>query len=137
MKREMNKDRAKTVLYPLTQLGLLQITRQRINQNITEKTSEDCPTCDGSGRIASKAVLLNSVERWLKKFRIGSKEFRLILEVHPHMATYLTDGTISKLSRLMIKYFVKIKVLQNDHIGIANYKFKSVRREKDITQEYK
>ena len=66
--------------------------------------------CHGSGRIASKAVLLNSIERWLKNFRVKSKEFRLILYVHPHVAAYLAEGALSKLSRLMIKYFVKILI---------------------------
>ena len=104
----MNKDRAKSSVYPLTQLCLMQITRKRINKNINEKITEVCPMCSGTGRIASKAVLLNSIERWLKNFRSKSKEFRVKLEVHPQVASYLSEGTISLLTRLMIKYFVKI-----------------------------
>ncbi len=69
MKKETRRDRSKTVIYPLTQLSLMQITRQRVNQNISEKTSETCPVCLGLGRIPSKAVVLNNIERWLKKFR--------------------------------------------------------------------
>jgi ribonuclease G len=137
MKKEMNKDRAKSVVYPLTQLCLMQITRKRINQYITEKITEICPMCNGSGRIASKAVLLNSIERWLKQFRSKSKEFRVILEVHPHVAAYLAEGTISRLTRLMIKYFIKIKVKQNEHIHFDKFKFYSVRKNKEITHEYK
>jgi ribonuclease G len=136
MKREISRDRAKTVVYPLTQLCLMQITRQRINQNISEKTSESCPMCHGSGRIASKAVLLNSIERWLKNFRLKSKEFRLILYVHPHVAAYLAEGKISKLSRLMIKYFVKIKIQQSEHVHIDQFSFHSVRKQKDVTADY-
>ncbi len=136
MKRELAKDRAKTVVYPVTQLGLIQITRQRVNQNISEKTSESCPMCNGTGRVTSKVVLLNSIERWLKNFRSRSREFRLILQVHPNVAEYLTDGTISRLSRLMIKYFVKIKVQQSQHVQIDNFRFYSARRQKDITGEY-
>lgn len=136
LKKEMQRDRAKTVVYPLTQLCICQVTRQRVNQNIGEKMSEECPVCLGSGRVASKAVLLNSIERWLKNFRANCREFRLILYVNPHIASYLTEGTISRLSKLMIKYFVKIKVQQSEHINIDHFKFYSVKREKDITQDY-
>jgi ribonuclease G len=136
MRNAVSVDRAKTVIYPLTQLCIMQITRQRINQNIAEKLSETCPMCQGSGRIASKAVLLNQIERWLKNFRTYSKEFRLMLYVHPNNATYLTEGTISRIAKMMIKYFVKIKVIQNESIHIDQFKFFSVKRQKEITNEF-
>ncbi len=136
MKRELAKDRAKTVVYPLTQLGLLQITRQRINQNITEKISEACPTCSGTGRVTSKAVLINSIERWLRNFRKSSREFRIQLTVNPNIAQYLTEGTISPLNKLMIKYFVKIKITQSDQMAIDKFRFFSERQQKDITNDF-
>jgi ribonuclease G len=136
MRRALSRDRAKTVVYPLTQLSIMQITRQRVNQNISEKMSETCPMCHGSGRIASKSVLLNSIERWLKNFRTNSREFRLVLEVHPNMISFLNEGTISRIARLMIKYFVKIKLMQNEHLHVDQFKFVSVKRQKDVTQEF-
>ena len=136
MRRELSRDRAKTVAYPLTQLSLMQITRKRINQNIVEKTSETCPTCNGSGRVTSKVVILNAIERWLKEFRNKSKEFRLTLLVNPNIAAYLSEGTISRISRLMLKYFVKIKVEQSDQVLLDNFRFISARQQKDITNEF-
>jgi ribonuclease G len=114
----------------------MQMTRQRINQNIAEKMSETCPTCQGTGRIASKSVLINAIERWLKNFRAGSKEFRLTLIVHPHVAAYLTEGTLSRVARLMLKYFVKIKVQQNELVHIDQFSFVSPKKQRDITQDY-
>jgi ribonuclease G len=136
MKKELARDRAKTVIYPITQLGLIQITRQRINQNISEKITESCPTCKGSGRVTSKAVLINEIDRWIKNFRRTSSEFRLILNVHPTIADYITSGTWSIISKLMIKYFARIKVQQSESVGIDQFKFYSVRQQKDITGEY-
>lgn len=136
MKSELKRDRAKTVVYPLTQLCIMQITRQRINQYITEKITETCPVCDGRGRVASKIVVVNSMERWLRSFRATSTEFKLKLMVHPSMAAFLTEGSLTKVSRLMIKYFVKIKVLQSDNVAIDEFKFISEKTGKDITQDY-
>lgn len=136
MKKELARDRAKTVVYPLTQLSLLQITRQRVNQNIVEKVSEICPMCKGRGRVTSKVVLINTIERWLKNFRKNSREFRLVLYVHPSIAAYITEGTFSLISKLMIRYFVKIKIQQDEHIHFDHFKFFSVKMQKDITNEY-
>ncbi len=136
MRKELQKDRAKSVVYPVTQLGLIQITRQRIHQNIAEKTSETCPMCKGKGRVTSRIILLNVMERWLKNFRASSREFRLILYVHPLVAEYLSEGTISRLSKLMFKYFTKIKLQQSPHINIDEFRFYSVKQQRDITNEY-
>lgn len=136
MKRELSKDRAKTVAYPISQLGLMQITRQRINQNISEKLTEICPMCKGTGRITSKVVLINEIDRWLKNFRRTSSEFRLILIVHNTIANHITEGSLSIISKLMIKYFARIKVQQSDSMAIDQFKFFSVRQQKDITSEY-
>ncbi len=136
MKSLLTKDRAKTVIYPLTQLSLMQITRQRINQNIVEKTSEICPLCNGSGRVTSKTVLINSIERWLKNFRSKSREFRLLLHLHPSIADYITSGTLSKLTKLMLKYFIKIKLIPDYNLGLDDFRFFSAKTGNEITRDY-
>ncbi len=136
MKKYISRDRAKTVVYPLTQLSIMQITRQRINQNISEKVTELCSVCHGTGRITSKQVIVNDIERWLKNFKKSSNEFRLVLSLHPNIAEYITQDTFSILSKLMIKYFVRIKLQQSDLLALDNFKFFSIRQQKDITAEY-
>ena len=59
-----------------------------------------------------------------------------MLYVHPHVAAYLAEGALSRLSRLMIKYFVKIKVQQSEHTNIDQFRFFSVRKQKDVTNDY-
>ena len=129
-------DKAKVVVYPLSQLGLMQITRQRIHQNLAEKISDECPTCNGNGRIVSSATLLNSIEKWLKKYTKNANDFKIELIVHPHIAEFLTEGHYPIVSKLMIKYFLKIIILQSDTISVDSFKVKSVRKQKDITAEY-
>lgn len=135
-RRILSRDRAKTVVFPLTQLGLLQITRQRINQNIAEKVNEICPTCKGVGKISTSSMAINDLEKWIKRFKAESNEFKLLIRVHPSLAEELIQGTISKLSRLMFKYFLRIKILRDDSLGLNQFKVISVKTQKDITKEY-
>ncbi len=136
MKHELHKDRAKSIVYPVTQLGLIQITRQRVRQNMSEWVSEVCPTCNGSGRVHSKAILINQIDRWLYSFRQKSREFRLLLVVHPEVASYLSTGPFSKLSKLMLRYFVKISIQPSDAMPITDFAFHSMRTQRDITKDY-
>lgn len=136
MKRELAKDRTKTIIYPITQLGLMQITRQRVNKNISEKLTETCPRCAGSGRVLSKTVLLNQIEKWLKNFRSHSKEFKLVMIVNSDLAEFLTAGTVSRLSKLMFKFFIKIKLEVDDTISNNHFHFFSLKEQTDITKDY-
>ncbi len=137
MKHELQKDRAKAIVYPVTQLGLIQITRQRIRQNMAEWVSDACPTCSGSGRVNTKALLINQIDRWLYAFRQKSHEFRLILHLNPEVANYLTSGRFSKLSKLMLRYFVKISIQPTDALSVTEFAFHSVRTQRDITKDHK
>ncbi len=135
-KRLMSRDKAKSVVFPISELGLLQITRQRINQNISEKITDICEHCKGLGRVATPAMAINDLENWIKNYKGQSSEFRLLIRVNPQLANELLQGTISKLSKLMFKYFVRIKLLQDETIPLTHFRVFSVKTQKEITKEH-
>jgi ribonuclease G len=137
LKRELARDRAKSVVYPMTHLGMLPFTRQRIGRSIVEKLSEPCPTCQGSGRLYVAAVLLNSIERWLRNFRTHSREWRLRLVVHPRIARQLCAGILSRRLRLMLRYRVWLHVAPDPNMPADQFRMISLRRNRDVTQEYR
>ncbi len=137
MKKEMRRDRAKITVLPMTEFGLVQITRQRIRQSVMMNFSEACPTCGGTGLVQSKASTVNQIERWIKRFKSEKREFRLELQVNPAIAEYLSQGTISRLTKLQFKFFVKLKLLPETTLAADEFKFISIRQKKDITDQYK
>ncbi len=137
VKKELRKDRAKVTVLPLTEFGLMQITRQRIRQSVQMSFSEPCPMCGGTGIIQSKATTMNQIERWIRRFKANAKEFRLELHVHPTLADYLTRGTLSRLIKIQVKFFVKIKLVKDNDIAPDDFHFISIKQQKDITELYK
>ena len=137
MRREMRRDRAKFTILPLSDFCLMQITRQRVRESVQISMSEVCPTCHGTGFVHSKATLLTEIERWLKRFRVESKELRLLLVVHPTMAAFLQDGAVSIVARLQLKYFVRIKIVPEVTMPIGEFRVLSRKRGNDITTSYK
>lgn len=139
LKKEFRKDRAKVTVLPMTEFGLVQITRQRVRQNILHSFTEPCPACGGTGLVRSKTTTLNDVERWVSRFKAETKtkEFRLILRVNPDLAVLLRDGTYNRLRKIMVKYFVLVKLEVDPGLPHGEFRVISRRQGKDITDQYK
>ena len=136
MRRELRRDRAKSTILPLTDFGLMQITRQRVRDSVQMSISEVCPACEGSGLVQSKTSVLTEIERWLRRFRVESRELRLQLDVHPAMAAFLAEGKISRLTKLMLKFFIRISIVADQQLTIDDFRFVSKRTNKDITSQH-
>ena len=137
MKKEIRKDRARVTVLPMTEFGLVQITRQRIRQNVQLSFSEPCPMCGGIGQVQSKTSTMNQIERWIKRFKTEKHEYRLELRVNPVIAEYLSKGAISRLMKVQFKFFVKIKLIPDPALPADEFKFFSVKQKKEITELYK
>jgi ribonuclease G len=136
LKKEMRRDRAKSVVLPMTQFGLVQMTRQRIRQQLIQTISEPCPICSGSGLVQSKSTVVRKIERWLSRFKENSREFRLTLTANPVIIDYLTEGAMGRLTKLMLKYFVRIKVVPDESMPVDEFHFFSLRQQIDITEKF-
>ncbi len=80
----------------MSDFGLVQITRQRIRQNIMQAMKEVCPTCLGTGLLTKHSHVVYDLEEWLRKFKRQSKEKHIIINCHPSVAAKLREGFIKK-----------------------------------------
>src|SRR3990172_3317561 len=137
MKKELRRDRAKVTVLPMTEFGLIQMTRQRVRQSIHLSFSESCPTCGGTGLVQSKTTTINTIERWIRRFKSESREFRLELRANPTITAYLQEGKISRLTKIKFKFFVRIKLIPDSSLPVDEFRFTSLKQGKDITDQYK
>jgi len=136
LRKEFRHDRAKVTVLPMTEFGLVQITRQRIRQSVLHSFTEPCPTCGGLGLVQSKATIIGQIERWIRRFKSETHEFRVILKVHPSIAEALTDGTFSRIRKMMMKFFVSISLDSDKSLAIDEFHFISKKQDKDVTDQY-
>lgn len=137
LKKEFRKDRAKVSLLPMSDFGLIEITRQRIRQNIMQAMKDVCPVCGGSGFVTKGSHLVYDLEKWLKKFRLNSKEFSLIIKCHPADAERLKGGKLGLLTKLQLKYFVKLKMEEDASVPVGSFRFFSKKTGEDLTNLFK
>ena len=135
LKKEFRKDRAKVSVLPMSDFGLVQITRQRIRQNIMQAMKEVCPYCLGTGLLTKGSHLVYDLEDWMKKFRRVSKERSVIVKCHPTVAGKLREGKIKGLTKLQFKYLVKITLEEDESVPIGQFRFFSKKSQKELTDE--
>ena len=135
IRKELRKDRAKVAVSPISEFGLLEMTRQRIRVSLLDSMSEECPTCTGSGRIISKETLLTRIEHWLRRYKSKHRDLRIGLQLHEENADYITNDKKNILRGLMWKNFVHIKIETNKDIALDEFRFIRTKTGKDITSE--
>lgn len=137
MKKELKDDRSKTDILPISQFGLMEMTRQRIKPSLLYTFNETCPACAGLGMVPSRETVCTQIERWVKRFKSHSREKRIILTVAPAMYEFLTDGVNNRIRQFMMKNILLIKLKRDDRFKIDEFTFFSPKQEKDITDKFR
>lgn len=136
LKKEFRKDRAKVSILPMTEFGLVQITRQRVRKSIFQRTRDVCPTCGGTGILISKESLLKDIEHWLRRFKLGKFLPKVTLKINPFLENEILKGLIPRYIRWRIKYRVRLKVELDVSLKVDEFRFYDPDTGKDITTEY-
>ena len=135
LRKELRKDRAKVAVAPITEFGLLEMTRQRIRLSLLDSMSEECPACHGSGRIISKETLVTRIDHWLRRYKSKYRSLRLRLQLHPENAQYLSGEKKHILRGLMWQNFVHLKIEENVELPQDEFRFLRTKDGADVTYE--
>jgi len=123
MCKNMQKDRAKHNILPLSKFGLMQITRQRVRPAMDVNVEETCPTCFGTGKIKSSILFTDQLERKIDRLvnKIGVKKFTLY--VNPYVAAFINKGFVSLKRRWQFKYGFGFNVIPSQKLAFLQYEF--------------
>ncbi|HEY5536834.1 MAG TPA: Rne/Rng family ribonuclease [Ignavibacteria bacterium] len=136
MRKEFRKDRAKVTVLPMSDFGIIQITRQRIRQSILQRVTDNCPMCNGTGRVQSKASFVKEIERWITRYKSDKNSRFLTLVINPIQKSHLFSGYTNNKIKLFFKYFIFISIETDDTMSLDEFKFLSGKDRTDITQDY-
>ncbi len=123
MCKNMQKDRARHNILPLSKFGLMQITRQRVRPAMSVNVEEVCPTCFGKGTIKSSLLFTDTLENKIDNLvnKIGIRKF--FLHVHPYVAAYINKGVFSLKLQWQMKYGLGVHVIPSQKLAFLQYEF--------------
>lgn len=123
MCQNMQKDRARHNILPLSKFGLMQITRQRVRPAMEVKVEESCPTCGGSGKIKSSLLFTDLLESKIATLVRKLHVRRFQLHVHPFVAAYISQGFFSLKRKWQLKYSLGIRIVPSQNLSYLQYVF--------------
>jgi ribonuclease G len=129
MKEFMKSDRAKHNILPPSRFGVMEITRQRVRPETDIKTSEKCPTCNGTGEVTASILFSEEVENNLA-YLINDKGLKDVsVWVHPYLESHFKKGLLSRQMKWFLKYKKWIPVHGVTDYHFLEYSFKNKKKE--------
>ncbi len=96
----IKNDRTKTYVLGLTNLGLVEMTRKKVRQDLSEYLQQPCPYCGGSGRVLTPLVISTRIERELKMQLQEEKSKAILVEMHHEVAAIIIGSGGGNLKKL-------------------------------------
>ncbi len=123
MNKAMANDRAKHNILPLSKFGIMQITRQRVRPSLDVETTENCPTCFGTGTVKPSILFTDSLEGKIDCLVNKHHVKKFSLHIHPYVAAYVNKGLFPLSLQWKIKYSSGIRIIPNQSLGFLEYRF--------------
>ena len=110
LEEALRHDRAKTNILKISELGLVEMTRKRVRENLARTLCEPCPYCEGKGYVKSRVTMVYEIFRQLRR-EIGSLEgSQVTLLVHPDIASLICDEERCEIDDLETRFGKQIAI---------------------------
>jgi ribonuclease G len=108
IRKELRKDRARTKAFAVSDLGLIEMTRQRERSSLLHYYTEDCPHCDGLGKVPSPETMLVKLERAMRRVAAMGSEKRVTVRVAPEVALFFVEQEGRRFGELEKRFKLKV-----------------------------
>jgi ribonuclease G len=126
----LRRDKAKTHVLPISQLGLMEMTRQRHSESVRASVYDDCPYCKGRGKVKSNLTMSVEIQRKLgeilKKRTRDESDFQLRIVVNPTVLERLRTEDEKLLIDMEKKYFGKLSFRADPAFHAEQFKIVNV-----------
>ncbi|MFM2082920.1 MAG: hypothetical protein RL380_1611, partial [Verrucomicrobiota bacterium] len=130
MRQGLRRDKAKTHILPISQLGLMEMTRQRHSESVRSAVYDDCPYCKGRGKVKITVTMSVEIQRKLqeilKKRSRDESDFQLRIVVHPTVLERLRTEDEKLLIELEKKFFGKLSFRADPAMHAEQFKIVNV-----------
>ena len=136
LRTHLGRDRARTKAYAVSELGLIEMTRQRVRQSHFQNMTEACPTCHGTGRVFTAETIARRVERAVRKVGIEGRKDPLIVRIHPDVAMYVLENEKDLLKKLEKAVGFGLELRDDPLLKPDEFKLVVKSAGRDVTQQY-
>ncbi|HET7599459.1 MAG TPA: Rne/Rng family ribonuclease [Gemmatimonadales bacterium] len=136
LRTHLGRDRARTKALAVSELGLVEMTRQRVRPSLWHSMTTECPTCAGLGRVFTPEVVARRLERSLKRAGHERREQHLSVRLHPEVALYLLEEEPKLLQTLTKLTGIELELRDDPMMRLDEFRLMSRPAGRDVTELY-
>ncbi|MDH3732508.1 MAG: Rne/Rng family ribonuclease [Gemmatimonadota bacterium] len=136
MRAHIGRDRARTKIFTISELGLLQMSRQRVSPSLDQRMTGPCPYCEGTGRILAPETVVRRIERALTRVSRAGRERGITILTHPVIALHLLENEPRFLSGLGADLNLDLDVRDDPLLGLDEFRLLAHPADTDVTAKY-
>jgi ribonuclease G len=136
LRQHLSRDRARTRAFQVSELGLIEMTRQRVRPSLFQTLTEACPHCFGSGRVFRPETVTRRVERALRRIAVQQREKQVTIRVHPQVALYILEDEPEFMRRLEKGLALGIDLRDDPLMKQDEFRLLAGPADADVTNKY-
>ncbi|HPB31664.1 MAG TPA: ribonuclease E/G, partial [Candidatus Sumerlaeota bacterium] len=124
-RKQMKEDRAKYSILPISEFGLLEITRKRVRQSLGHQIFSSCPYCEGSGRVMAPNQIWREIKySILNLMQKKPTPTEVTVVMHPRTKNFIQEKMMDSLKEMEKQYKVPVSLLSSEDLHIEDFKVK-------------
>src|SRR5687767_6272870 len=136
LRTHLGRDRARTRAFAVSELGLIEMTRQRVRQSHLQNMTEACAVCHGTGRVFTAETVVRRVERSIRRIQVEGKRDPLVVKLHPDVAMYLLEQERDFMKKLEKAAGFGLELRDDPLLRPDEFKLVVKSAGRDVTQQY-
>ena len=136
LRTHLGRDRARTKAFAVSDLGLIEMTRQRVRQSHYQSMTEPCPSCEGTGRVFTPETIVRRMERSVRRMVVEGRRDNLLVKLHPDVAMYVLEQERELVQRLQKAASFSLELRDDPLLKPDEFKLVVKGQGRDVTQQY-
>ena len=136
LRMHLGRDRARTKAFAVSDLGLIEMTRQRVRQSHLQSMTEACPACHGTGRVFTAETIVRRMERSVRRMAAEGRRDHLVVRLHPDTAMYVLEQEADLMKKLEKGVGFNVEMRDDPLLRADEFKLVVKGAGRDVTQQY-
>lgn len=132
----LRKDRARVRVYPISDLGLIELSRKRVRPSLLHYFSDECPYCNGSGKVLSMESMVMKLEHWIRRISTLRRERGIRFKVNPVLGIYMREQKSEQLRELARAYSLDIEIIDDPRLHREEFEIYSIDGERNLKEVF-
>jgi ribonuclease G len=136
LRQHLSRDRARTRAFQVSELGLVEMTRQRVRPSLYHSMTEPCSACGGTGRVFRPETVIRRIERAVRRAAVQQKEKEVTVRVHPHVALFILEEEPGFLRHMEQSFKIEVDLRDDPLMRQDEFRLLAGPSDADVTTKY-